>query len=214
VTVSAPCPPLSPLSYYEGYPPLEDLGLIGDGVTAALVGRDGAVVWLCLPCFDSEPFFCSLLDAERGGSFRTAPEGLDGARQRYEPDSGVLVTELRCTTFDLADAQRRATTWCSTTAGLRTHGTTQCRPAEVFRVEEAPLLLPAPTEAYDLPLYAKPQGPPRPPHRGGQGAVLHPRQPHRLSGQRPGRRPPGRASLPGPSSSSPAGSSFNIPSRR
>jgi transposase len=39
---------------------------------------------------------------------------------------------------DLADAQRRVETWCATTAGLRTHGTTQCRPLEVFRVEEAP----------------------------------------------------------------------------
>ncbi len=58
---------------------------------------------------------------------------------------------------DLADAQRRATTWCATTAGMRTHGTTQCRPLEVFRVEEAPLLAAAPTEAYDLPLYAKPK---------------------------------------------------------
>ncbi|MDQ4069845.1 MAG: IS21 family transposase, partial [Actinomycetota bacterium] len=58
---------------------------------------------------------------------------------------------------DLADAQRRAETWCATTAGLRTHGTTQCRPLEVFRAEEAPVLLPAPTEAYDLPLYAKPK---------------------------------------------------------
>lgn len=59
--------------------------------------------------------------------------------------------------LDLADAQRRAETWCSTTAGLRTHGTTQHRPAEVFRLEEAPLLLPAPTDPYDLPLYANPK---------------------------------------------------------
>jgi len=59
--------------------------------------------------------------------------------------------------LDLADAQRRAETWCSTTAGLRVHGTTQHRPAEVFRLEEAPLLLPAPTEPYDLPLYANPK---------------------------------------------------------
>lgn len=58
---------------------------------------------------------------------------------------------------DLADAQRRAEVWCSTTAGLRTHGTTQLRPLEVFRLEEAPLLGPAPTEAYDLPLYATPK---------------------------------------------------------
>jgi len=58
---------------------------------------------------------------------------------------------------DLADAQRRATTWCATTAGLRTHGTTQWRPLEVFRLEEAPLLAPAPSERYDLPLYATPK---------------------------------------------------------
>ncbi len=88
----------SPLVYHDGYPALEDVGLVGDGTTAALVARDGAVVWLCLPRFDSEPLFCSLLDARRGGSFRLAPEGVIEARQRYEPDSGVLVTELRCPT--------------------------------------------------------------------------------------------------------------------
>jgi len=59
--------------------------------------------------------------------------------------------------LDLADAQRRVALWCATTAGLRTHGTTQHRPAEVFRLEEAPLLLAAPTEPYDLPLYANPK---------------------------------------------------------
>jgi hypothetical protein len=56
--------------------------------------------------------------------------------------------------IDLADAQRRAEQWCATTAGLRVHGTTQCRPIEVFAVEEQPRLLPAPTEPYDLPIYA------------------------------------------------------------
>ena len=85
----------SPISYHGGYPPLEDLGLIGDGATAALVARDGSVVWLCVPRFDSEPLFCSILDVHRGGSFRIAPEDLVEARQRYELDSGVLVTELR-----------------------------------------------------------------------------------------------------------------------
>ena len=54
---------------------------------------------------------------------------------------------------DLADAQRRATEWCATIAGLRTHGTIQARPAEVFRVEEQPRLRPAPTEPYDVPIY-------------------------------------------------------------
>jgi transposase len=58
---------------------------------------------------------------------------------------------------DLADAQRRATEWCATIAGLRIHGTIQARPAEVFAVEERHLLLPAPAEPYDLPTYPRPK---------------------------------------------------------
>jgi transposase len=54
---------------------------------------------------------------------------------------------------DLADAQRRAEIWCRERAGLRVHGTTQQRPAEVFTVEEQPLLGPAPSEVYDVPIY-------------------------------------------------------------
>jgi transposase len=54
---------------------------------------------------------------------------------------------------DLADAQRRAETWCATRAGLRVHGTTQRRPIEVFATDEAPRLLPAPGEVYDVPIY-------------------------------------------------------------
>jgi hypothetical protein len=57
------------------------------------------------------------------------------------------------TFVDLADAQRRATEWCRVRAGLRVHGTTQLRPAEVFQAEEQPRLLPAPIEVYDLPIY-------------------------------------------------------------
>ncbi len=87
-------PSFAPL--WDGdYPPIEDLGLIGDGTTAALVARDGTVVWLCVPRFDDDPLFCSLLDAGRGGFFHLAPEEILEARQRYEPDSGVLTTELR-----------------------------------------------------------------------------------------------------------------------
>jgi Mu transposase, C-terminal domain len=58
------------------------------------------------------------------------------------------------TFVDLADAQRRAETWCRERAGQRIHGTTQCRPAELFAVEEHPRLLPAPSGRYDLPVYA------------------------------------------------------------
>jgi transposase len=56
--------------------------------------------------------------------------------------------------IDLAHAQRRAETWCRVRAGMRIHGTTQQRPAEVFASEEQPRLLQAPTELYDVPIYA------------------------------------------------------------
>ena len=86
--------PLRPLVRTDGYLPIEDHGLIGDGVTCALVGRDGAIPWLCLPTFDGRPFVAGLLDAERGGTFAVTPVGLRESRQRYLPDTGILVTEL------------------------------------------------------------------------------------------------------------------------
>ncbi|WP_106399820.1 glycoside hydrolase family 15 protein [Actinocorallia populi] len=91
-------PPFRPVRRWEGYPPLEDLGLIGDGTTAALVGLDGSIPWLCLPRFDGEPLLCGLLDHERGGHFTLTAEDLREARQYYEPDTAVLVTELRSST--------------------------------------------------------------------------------------------------------------------
>jgi hypothetical protein len=54
---------------------------------------------------------------------------------------------------DLAGAQRHAEQWCRGRAGQRTHGTTQCAPAELFALEEAPRLLPAPAARYDVPIY-------------------------------------------------------------
>ncbi|MDQ0277416.1 hypothetical protein QO003_001719 [Arthrobacter silviterrae] len=53
---------------------------------------------------------------------------------------------------DLEDAQARAVFWCQEKAGMRIHGPTQARPAEVFTAEEAPALLPAPAD-YDVPLF-------------------------------------------------------------
>ncbi len=84
-----------PVSYAGGYLPIEDHGMIGDGSTAALVGRDGAISWMCAPRFDSPPVFCRILDARRGGAFTIAPEGMVESRQYYEPDTAVLVTEMR-----------------------------------------------------------------------------------------------------------------------
>jgi alpha,alpha-trehalase len=87
-----------PIEPVDRYLPIADHGLIGDGKTAALVGRDGAVSWFCLPSFDSEPVFCRLLDAKRGGAFTVAPEGLRESRQYYQPDTAVLATEMRSDT--------------------------------------------------------------------------------------------------------------------
>lgn len=87
--------PLRPIIRTDGYLPIEDHGLIGDGATSALVARDGTIPWLCLPDFDSRPFVAGLLDARRGGSFDVTPVGLQAAAQHYLPDTGVLVTELQ-----------------------------------------------------------------------------------------------------------------------
>jgi alpha,alpha-trehalase len=84
-----------PIERRDGYLPIEDYGLIGDGSTAGLVGRDGSLGWLCLPRFDSPPLFASILDRHRGGAFTLQPEGLAASRQYYVEDSGVLVTEMR-----------------------------------------------------------------------------------------------------------------------
>lgn len=86
------------LQRVSGYLPIEDHGLIGDGATAALIGRDGKLSWLCIPRFDAPPLFCGLLDASRGGGFTVAPDEIVESRQIYEPDTAVLITEIRCRT--------------------------------------------------------------------------------------------------------------------
>ena len=75
--------------------PLEDYGLIGDGETAALVSRDGAIDWLCLPRFDSDACFAALLGEERHGSWRIGP-AFEGWRveRRYREDTLILETEF------------------------------------------------------------------------------------------------------------------------
>lgn len=88
-------PPFRPIRVRDGYLPIEDHGLIGDGETAALVGRDGTIDWLCVPQFDSDPLFCALLDARRGGHFRIRPRGAAESRQYYAGETGVLHTEIR-----------------------------------------------------------------------------------------------------------------------
>ncbi|MFF7471265.1 glycoside hydrolase family 15 protein [Streptomyces sp. NPDC008092] len=73
---------------------IEDYALIGDEQTAALVGRDGSIDWLCLPRFDSAACFARLLGDEDHGHWRIAPAGATTCTRRgYRPDTLVLDTE-------------------------------------------------------------------------------------------------------------------------
>lgn len=74
---------------------IEDYGLIGDLHTAALVGNDGSIDWLCLPRFDSGACFSALLGTEDNGSWAIAPAGAwQMAGRRYRPGSLVLETDM------------------------------------------------------------------------------------------------------------------------
>ncbi|QIJ61923.1 glycoside hydrolase family 15 protein [Streptomyces sp. JB150] len=77
------------------HPRIEDYALIGDEQTAALVGRDGSVDWLCLPRFDSGACFAKLLGDEENGHWKLAPKGAEGpcTRRAYRPGTLVLDTE-------------------------------------------------------------------------------------------------------------------------
>ena len=77
-----------------GYLPIEDHGIIGNLHTAALVGTDGTIDWLCLPAFDSPSVFCSILDDEKGGHFALRPVEYTRSQQIYLPDTNVLLTRF------------------------------------------------------------------------------------------------------------------------
>ncbi|MCH0539556.1 glycoside hydrolase family 15 protein [Streptomyces sp. MUM 203J] len=85
---------------------IEDYALIGDLQTAALIGRDGSVDWLCLPRFDSGACFAALLGDENNGHWRIAPSGARTCTRRgYMGDSLVLesVWETRTGTVRVVD---------------------------------------------------------------------------------------------------------------
>jgi len=75
---------------------IEDYGLIGDCHTAALVGTDGSMDWLCMPRFDSPSMFGALLGDEDHGRWLLAPAGpvLSTSRE-YLEDTFILVTTWR-----------------------------------------------------------------------------------------------------------------------
>jgi GH15 family glucan-1,4-alpha-glucosidase len=78
---------------------IEDYGLIGDCETAALVGRDGSIDWLCWPAFDSDACFAALLGTSKNGRWQIAPSGkITKTSRRYRDNTLILETR-----FETAD---------------------------------------------------------------------------------------------------------------
>lgn len=88
------------------YPPIAQLGVISDRRTAAVVGADGTVHWLCLPNYDGTPIFGCLLNSSRGGYWRLGPANFAAGCQSYFADTNVLVTRWSTADgeFELTDA--------------------------------------------------------------------------------------------------------------
>ena len=95
-TMSA-APGAAPSARGPPAPSLHDYGLIGNEKTGALVSRDGAIDWACLPRFDSPSVFARLLDPAIGGFHSVAPTVPYDSHQQYLPGTNVLTTifELR-----------------------------------------------------------------------------------------------------------------------
>jgi GH15 family glucan-1,4-alpha-glucosidase len=74
---------------------IEDYALIGNTGTAALVGRDGSIDWLCMPRFDSAACFAALLGTPEHGRWKIAPAApAKSVRRKYRGDTLVLETEF------------------------------------------------------------------------------------------------------------------------
>ena len=84
-------------------PRIEDYGMIGDCQTAALVGNDGSIDWLCWPRFDSDACFAALIGSNDNGRWLIAPRAAPArVTRRYRGDTLILET-----TFDCAEGSVR-----------------------------------------------------------------------------------------------------------
>ena len=73
---------------------IEDYALIGNCETAALVGRDGSIDWLCWPRFDSDACFAALVGREEHGRWVIAPRDKAKVTRRYRGNSLILETRF------------------------------------------------------------------------------------------------------------------------
>src|SRR6266566_4642341 len=124
---------------------IEDYAIIGDCKTAALVGRDGSIDWLCWPRFDSAACFAALLGTPENGRWLIAPKHpVRGVSRRYRPGTLVLETEFQTETgsativdfmppgdgtnlvrIAIGQSGRvefRTDLWCVSTTGRQCHG--------------------------------------------------------------------------------------------
>lgn len=79
----------------DGFLPIEDYGVVGDGRSVVLIGSDGSIDWMCAPEIDSPSLFGALLDPVDGGSFSLAPADPFEVERRYLPQTNILQTEFR-----------------------------------------------------------------------------------------------------------------------
>jgi GH15 family glucan-1,4-alpha-glucosidase len=90
---------------------LEDLGVIGNCQFSAIIECTGEIVWCCLPRFDSEPVFSTLLDEQKGGKFLVGPVDGEAGEMAYLDNTNILKTTFRTASgaFQIIDFAPRFT---------------------------------------------------------------------------------------------------------
>jgi len=89
----------------DGFAPIAEYGVLGDGRTSALLAADGRIDWWPLPTLDSPPVFAAMLDPEVGGHLTLVPYEPYEVERRYLDETNVLQT-----TFVVGSGRVRTTT--------------------------------------------------------------------------------------------------------
>ena len=73
-------------------PSISEYGIIGNCRSCALISSNGSMDWACLPDFDSDAYFCRILDEKKGGYFKISPVGFYQTNQKYIKHTNILET--------------------------------------------------------------------------------------------------------------------------